>query len=239
MANWAERFCLPVPSWISDIKREVEEKVAGCKIAEACLTGERKFIKEFLVCYWPFVDVFPKIISRGAVRLLARELVRELNTKNIFEFSSLGVEILSEIRRDESSHRELWLKTAESVGLTYRDLNSSSYPEVTAISELVGEDSETYVMFLRFMAVEMVAEAVSKILLQSPSFKAVVGNEGRQWFDVHVTHENGMTHEELAFRLAMAFYAGEPAKDGINPIILEVVDLFVAAGNKACEKVWQ
>lgn len=239
MTRWAERFRAPLPDWIQGIKNEVEEKVSHCRITSACKTGNPKFIKEFLICYWRFVDIFPEIIFRGSFRLLRREFLENLSMEKVKDFIIIGADVLNEIRGDETSHRELWLKTAEALGLSYQDLQRPPYEEVLAIGEYVGENIGPYIMFLRFVAVEMVAEAISKLLLESVQFKDSVGRFGQEWFEVHVTHEMGMTHEELAFHLAFAFYPGEITKSGVNSVIQPVVDLFVKAGNKAHDSVQQ
>jgi hypothetical protein len=89
-------------------------------------------------------------------------------------------------------------------------------------------------MFLRFAGVEWAAEGISHRYLQSKAFCEIVGTEGRKWFDVHVEdHPGGTTHELMAFRLAFTEDETLREKDRANPIIQEVVDMFIRASDDA------
>ena len=83
-------------------------------------------------------------------------------------------------------------------------------------------------MFLRFVVVEIIAESVSVDFLSSEKFKSALGKEALGWFEVDVTHE-GMSHEELALRLARSLHGGEVTREETHALIRHVVDLFIAA----------
>ena len=146
------------------------------------------------------------------------------------------------MQKDEEDHRQLWLKTAHVLGLTPTDLRQPPTPEVRAVTSVIAEDVDPYMMFLRFVGVEMVAESVSKDFLSSEEFKSALGKEGLRWFEVHVTHE-GMSHEELAFRLARALHREELTREESHALIHHVVDLFIRAaevcvGSRQSQRGW-
>jgi hypothetical protein len=138
------------------------------------------------------------------------------------------------MQRDGEDHRELWLKTAAILGLAPTDLAQSAIPEVQLVTSFVAEDVDPFSMFLRFVGVEIVAESVSKDALSSDKFKLALRKEGLRWFEVHITHE-GMSHEELVFRLAQAFHRGERMKEESHTVIHHVVDLFIRAAEACVE----
>ena len=89
-------------------------------------------------------------------------------------------------------------------------------------------------MFLRFVGVEVVAESVSEDFLSSENFKSALGKEGLRWFEAHVIHE-GMSHEELAFKLAHALHREELTREESHAVIHHVVDLFIGAAEVCVE----
>lgn len=235
-----ERFDRDLPLWILDIEKNVYVKVAEERLTDACRSGDLDAIRAFLICYWPFVEEFPKLIHRGCFRLARNVVKRRLGSlselADVAALLSRAVVVLNDIEGDETSHRQLWLETAVSVGLDYKELKRPALPEVKAIGALIGDYRNPFRMFLCFVAVEMIAEAVSKAFLDSSDFLLAVPEKGRQWFEVHITHEPGeMTHEEWALRLAFAFYFPEtnepyPTRSEVEYIIQETIDLFVVAG---------
>ncbi|MEX0803535.1 MAG: hypothetical protein WD688_09495 [Candidatus Binatia bacterium] len=69
---------------------------------------------------------------------------------------------------------------------------------------------------------------MSENVLSSETFKSALGREGREWFEAHVIHQ-GMSHDELAFRLARALHRGELTREESHAAIHHVVDLFIGA----------
>lgn len=96
----------------------------------------------------------------------------------------------------------------------------------------MGDYSDFFKMFLRFVVVEMVAEFVSKDFMTSDRFTPVLGEKGSRWFYVYTLHyEDGMSHEELAPRLAFTLHPGTPTKEEVNTVMQDTVGLFVKAGD--------
>lgn len=46
MSYLADRFNQPLPSWLTDIKREAHRKIIGSRLAAACRRGETQVIQE-------------------------------------------------------------------------------------------------------------------------------------------------------------------------------------------------
>ena len=241
MNSLTDRFKQPITAWVKEIKNEALQKISLSPFATACRAGDMGLTKELFLRFWPFVDAFPKIINRGCVNILKKELVKTFGLE-IIDLLRPGFQVLSSMRQDEEDHRQLWLKTAHVLGLTPTDLRQPPTPEVRAVTSVIAEDVDPYMMFLRFVGVEMVAESVSKDFLSSEEFKSALGKEGLRWFEVHVTHE-GMSHEELAFRLARALHREELTREESHALIHHVVDLFIRAaevcvGSRQSQRGW-
>jgi len=227
MNSLTERFKQPIPGWVSEIRNETLQKISLSPVATGCRGCDMRLTKELLLRFWPFVDAFPRIINRGCLHILKKELVKTFGLEMIDLFR-LGFQVLSSMQKDEEDHRQLWLKTSHVLGLTSTDLRQPPTPEVKMVTSVIAEDIDPYIMFLRFVGVEVVAESVSGDFLSSERFKSALGKEGLRWFEVHITH-HGMSHEELAFRLARALHRGEITREETHAVVHHVVDLFIAA----------
>lgn len=219
------------PNWVSGIKEEVHRKVRTCTLTAGCRQGDHACVKALVIGFWPFVDAFPGIIKDRYLNVSDTELDSQARVMQ------RAAQILARMENDERSHRDLWLCTAEAMGLDpTRDLVRNPLAEITALIEQMRGESDLATVFLCFVAVEMVAETLSQELLASEAFCDMLNERGKVWFKVHVAHE-GTTHEQIAFRLAMAHYRDEdtPGAEKINAIIQQTVDLF-CAGGEACRR---
>jgi len=237
MATLTNRFREPLPTWTAAIRNEAQEKIVSSIAARACCEGDAPAIREILIRFWPFVDVFPQIIRRGCARLIRRELIttRLAKVHRILDLLSLLIlakSTLSEIERDETDHRRLWLRTMEALGLSPTSLDNTPIPSIGTLMAVVGEHCDPPTMFLRFAGVEILAESISETLLQSDRFRATVGTKGLGWFLVHTarpTHGEE-SHESLTYRLAFAFQDIPPDQERVNAIVQQVIGVFVEAG---------
>ncbi len=235
MSSLTDRFHRPLSSWVGEIKGELRDKISKAEFVALCHKGDITAIESLTLGLWPFIDEFPRIINRGCLRLCKPRLFHKFGFVKMLSLVRRSYEALTEIERDEKEHRRLWLYIGNALGLIHpSDYNRSTLPVVTAWIRGVDKPSDPFTMFLRFAAIEMSAEAVSKDLLTSDNFTSVLGKRGCHWFHVHVAHHTGMTHEELALRLAFAFHEREPAKETCNQAIQEVVDLLISSANACC-----
>lgn len=221
-------FHRPLPEYLAEIKKEAADKCMAAPLIKACSDGDLAAIRALIIHYWPFVDTFPKIINDGVAAVIQKEVQR------IREIIGVMREALQGVERDETNHRGLWLTTAGELYLTDADLFYTSpkiLPEVQEIIQLTRK-TDPFALFLRFVAVEIVAEAISIALLRSEEFRQIVGGSGLQWFNVHVDHHDGMSHEEVTYRLAFAFRP-DATREEVNAIIQQLVDLFISAGDEA------
>jgi pyrroloquinoline quinone (PQQ) biosynthesis protein C len=235
MSSLTDRFHQPLPSWIEEIKGEVRDKISKAEFVALCHKGDITVIESLARGLWPFIDEFPRIINRGCLRLCKPQLFHKFGFVKMLSLLRHSYEALAEIESDEEQHRKLWLDIGEALGLIYPcHYNQPILPVVKAWIRGVDKPSDPFTMFLRFTSIEMIAEAVSKGLLTSDNFTSVLRKRGCHWFRVHVAHHTGMTHEELALRLAFAFHEREPVKETCNQAIQEVVDLLISAANACC-----
>lgn len=219
-----------IPAWMEEIKAEARGKIISSGFASACRQGDTVVMRGLVTGLWPFVNEFPRSIINGIARLKKIGLGQDRALLNTLLYR--GPEVLSGIQRDEKNHRKLWLETGRALGLNYPlDYDQPVLPETQAWIDAVNANSDPSALFLRFTAVEIIAEAVSVDFLASRAFTEALGEKGCEWFRVHAEHGSGMSHEELELRLAFAFLRGEATKEYTNSVIQRIVDHFVAAGN--------
>ena len=226
-------------SWAPAIKDEAFRRIAGSPLVEGCAThgnaGRHAFA--LVAGFWPFVDAFPAIIRRtyGPTDAAPDKLLRRFQRRA----GAILANTLVGMESDERDHRALWLRSARSLGLSEAGLGRLPVlPEVRQLVEAVGNESSLARRLLYFVAVEMVAESVARVVSASPRFVAAMGEPGMGWFAAHRLSpgETG-AHEALAYKLALAVKraAREPVDpDAVAADILRCIDWFVAAG-AACE----
>lgn len=249
MNSLINKFEQNLPEWTDEIKNESHKKIRSSQLILDCREFNRGAMKTLMIRFYPFVHIFPKIIELQKERILKREKWR-----HPFSIRQLGGrcgEILSEIGRDEESHRKLWLNTSLALGLSEEDLHVKQFYQnpkarfrVQKIIDIVGAKADSSTTLLRFAAIEIIAESISHELiiifsdLDAEVVKRVENGESEfanlkpsQWFQVHVYHKEGvMSHEELVYRMVFAFDGKTPEKDRANKVIQEIVDLFIEAG---------
>ena len=233
MGTFTDRYSRPLPNWVSDIKEGVKHKVISSIAAQACREGNIPALRQLLIVFWPFVDEFPKIIRRGCVKFIKHELITDPgNAHDLLSLLVLADKTLTLIERDEADHRELWIKAAEAVGLTHRDLEQPPIPLVEQLITEMERWADPAAMFLRFAAVEIMAGVASWHFLESPQFRQAVGTKGSEWFLAHTEHGDE-SHESLTYRLAIAFRESGITHEEASALIQPLIDLFVEAAESA------
>ena len=233
MGTFTDRYSKPLPGWVSDIKEGVKHKVISSIASQACREGNIPALRQLLIVFWPFVDEFPKIIRRGCVKFIKHELITDPgNADDLLSLLVLADKTLTLIERDEADHRELWIKAAEAVGLTYQDLEQYPIPLVKKLIAEMEAWADPAAMFLRFAAVEIMAEVASWHFLESQQFRQAVGTKGSEWFLAHTEHGDE-SHESLTYRLAFAFRESGITHEEASALIQPLIDLFVEAAENA------
>jgi hypothetical protein len=233
VGTFTDRYSKPLPGWVSDIKEGVKHKVISSIASQACRDGNIPALRQLLIVFWPFVDEFPKIIRRGCVKFIKHELITDPgNADDLLSLLVLADKTLTLIERDEADHRELWIKAAEAVGLTYRDLEQPPIPLVEKLITEMETWADPAAMFLRFAAVEIMAEVASWHFLESPQFRQAVGTKGSEWFLAHTEHGDE-SHESLTYRLAFAFRESGITHEEASALIQPLIDLFVETAESA------
>lgn len=237
METRTDRYSKPLPDWVYDIKDEVKSKVKGSIASKVCREGNIPSLRQLLVIFWPFVDGFPNIVRRGCVKFIKNELITDPRSAgDLLSILVLADKTLTLIERDEAEHRALWIKTAEAVGLTYQDLERPPIPRVMALATEIKTWTDPAAMFLRFAAVEILAEVASRHFLESQRFREAVGTKGSEWFLAHTKNEDE-SHESLTYRLAIAFRESGITHEEANALIQPLIDLFVEAAESAVATV--
>jgi len=233
VGTFTDRYSKPLPGWVSDIKEGVKFKVISSIASQACREGNIPALRQLLIVFWPFVDEFPKIIRRGCVKFIKHELITDPgNADDLLSLLVLADKTLTLIERDEADHRELWIKAAEAVGLTYQDLEQYPIPLVKKLIAEMEAWADPAAMFLRFAAVEIMAEVASWHFLESQQFRQAVGTKGSEWFLAHTEHGDE-SHESLTYRLAFAFRESGITHEEASALIQPLIDLFVEAAENA------
>ncbi len=230
----SERFDSLLPPWMQEIRVEAYQKISESRFAGLCYVGNEEAMRLLIIGLWQFVDDFPHIVGRGKRCLTRLSHVEMHGMKEMISLLRKTKKILREIQTDEEDHRNLWLETGRALGLIYpENFKQEPLPEVKNWIKAVDEESDPLTMFLKFAAIEIIAESISKHLLPSSNFTAVLGKRGCEWFRLHTVHHPGVSHEELALRIGFAFCQGDPIKNLCNATIQNIVDHFVIAA-EAC-----
>ena len=217
-----------IPPWLQDIKAEARAKITANRFADVCCQADAVAMRGLVIGLWPFISEFPRILIRAAARSAKHDSFTDRELANTVLHR--GPQLLLGIRRDEENHRKLWLETGAALGLQYpTDYERPVLPESRAWIDAVGMESDVSRLFLRFAAIEMIAEIVSKEFLASNRFRDTLGGRGCEWFRVHAEHSQGMTHEELELQLAFSFAEGNLSKEQVEAVIQDTVDRFIAA----------
>ncbi len=233
MGIFTDRYSRPLPDWVCDIKEEVTSKVKSSIASQACREGNIPALRQLFISFWPFVDEFPKTIRRGCVKFIKHKLITDPgNADDLLSLLVLADKTLTLIERDEEEHRELWIKAAEAVGLTYEDLEPYPVPLVQKLITEMDTWNDPAAMFLRFAAVEIFAEVASGHFLDSQEFRQAVGTKGSGWFLAHTKHGDE-SHESLTYRLAIAFRENGISHEEASALIQPIIDLFVEAADNA------
>lgn len=238
LVNFKQKFNTPSPGWFKEIEDEVYIRISQAPFAEASRKGQREAMERLMVNLWPFVDVFPRLVRNGYIRLLSPSMYIRHGIANMISLSYHSMVFLGSIANDEKSHRDLWLGSSAALGLVYpKDFERPITPETQAWIDAVAKKTDPADMFLAFVAIEFIAESTSKNLIQSEQFKNVFGNSktGLGWFTVHMVDHGDVSHANLELHLSLAFrpHTNESARESAQHVIFGVVDKFLAAAN-AC-----
>ena len=208
----------------SEVKVEARLRVSRSLMVQGCQAGDRAMICALLIVFWRFVYDFAQILYTY-FETTSDPLVKRMKGS------------LSGIADDEKSHRLMWSETAKYLGITdLLDLNKERFQRVIFLSEYLSQNVTPAYVFLRIVAVEVVAEALSEELLSSMHFKAILPRRFQRWFIAHIVHGEGTTHEQLALKLALHDLAhGEytDIESIVRAEVLGLIDLFVDAATYA------
>jgi pyrroloquinoline quinone (PQQ) biosynthesis protein C len=217
--------------WKARIKDEAYAKVLVSPLLRGCAQGG-DYPRALLGGFWYFVNEFPGIIREtySNVPAAANEKIRRFLRRSAPALSGT----LKGMEDDERAHRALWIRSASRVGLSEDQLQQRRVlPEVKSLTEAIRTEGHFARRLLYFVAVEIVAEGVARYLSQAPRFVELMGEEGMQWFTVHVVHpDDATTHEAVAYNLSLSAkrIAHEPTDEkSIDADIQRCVDWFFNA----------
>ena len=238
LVNFKEKFHTLPPAWFEEIEKKADRRITSAPFAEVSRMGKKEAMDRLMLNLWPFVKVFPKLVRNGYIRLFSPRMYMRFGIGNMMSLSYHSIVFLSGIESDESNHRDLWLGSSAALGLAYpKDFERPITPETQAWIDEVAQKTDPADMFLAFVAIEFIAESISKDLLKSEQFKNVFGNSknGLGWFAVHTVDHGDVSHANLELHLSLAFrpQTDEHARESAERVILGVVDKFLAAAN-AC-----
>lgn len=211
------------PTWLAGVKQETLLKVGNSPLTQGCAQGYRGSLYALMIGFWPFVNSFPDIIHSKYAGSEDR-----------------GALILAEMEQDERGHRGLWLQTCKVLGIAETELEHEPLPSIQRLINVIGEDTEPHRSFLRFLGVEIIAEALSVALIGHAPFQEQLGEQGLEWFRVHLNARNEVhatSHEVLTIRLARQ-YAGRSASEAqLEGEVTQAVDLFIEGGQECHDQL--
>lgn len=246
-----QRFQSEIPSWFPEVKEIAMGKISALPLVQACARGDKEAAKLLLAGFAAFIEQFPEHIDQATRVMVRRKHLTPSQKEHFRPLLKKVSRLLPSIRKDELEHRLLWIKSSEALGISedsYLRNADMGYevPDMQELLALTGDSSVTGRTLVRFAAVEIVAEALSRTVLASDEFRALMGTTGLGWFKVHAEHHGGgETHETLVLKLAFSLLRREKQIDrpaDPNPIdvgrwIQETADAFVKVANECYLKV--
>ena len=224
-----------------EMKQRVLSGIRQSPLFLGSCAGDIRYIQSLVLGGWSFVDNFPKVLISTFLcielpewmlvilsPILGGNSPREIKQRIVDEFRKVG--------REEKTHRDLWITWAATVGISEYDMKSSPViPSVQSLLTKIQEERELCRWAALFGAVEVVAWAMGTALLESSRFEKVVGKGGLGWCQAHVHHDEGMSHEEFALKLAQISWIGENFHDKEIVCVAEnFANLFIRAGVDCC-----
>lgn len=237
LVNFKEKFRTPPPAWFREIKQEAYKRIAESPSAEACRKGDREVMKKIIVNLWPFVDIFPRLVGQKYLYLFTNpSMYFQHGPLQMLSLGYYTATFLKSIAKDEKSHRLLWLDSGSALGLEYpKDYEVPITPQTREWRDDVANQTEPSEMLFGYVAIEIIAESVSKNLIDFEPFKLLLGDKGLRWFGVHTINHGDVSHENLELQLALTFHKQPDVmtRQSAENTIMRIVDKFLAAAN-AC-----
>ncbi len=197
-----ERYRQSLPAWYEGIKKKAASKIAKLSLVRECAHGDESALRTLILNFWPFVNEFPDQIHRASVKMMRARHLKRFSIEDLEALWELSSNLLKGMQDDETTHRDLWVGAASALGISYTELSTQvAGTEMLELLQLTGEKIDQFVTLMRFVTVEIVAEALSRTVLAEEPFRNRVG-VGIKWFEIHADHPGAISHEELALRLA-------------------------------------
>ena len=234
LVNFKQKFNTPPPVWFKEIKEEAYRKITEAPFTEVCKRADIEGMKILNQNLWPFIELFPRLVQRGYLKLLKPRLFFRHGFFNMTSLVYQSIVFLFSIKRDEKIHSRLWVDAGIALGLQYPDdFKEAPTPETLDWIKEVSNKSDPTEMFFAFASIEVIAESASHYLLGFQKFKEILGEKGIGWFTVHTIDHRHISHQNLELRLAFAFddSSDENTQIKARRIILGIVDKFVTAAN--------
>lgn len=123
------------PAWLALVKAEARTKTRNAPLTQACAQGDMLSIYALLIGYWSFVRAFPEMIK--------------------VKYDDSGdpkAKVLAAMEQDERGHTVLYQQACTQVGISEKQLAQKPLPSVQRLNAFIGEDTDLYKTFLRFLA---------------------------------------------------------------------------------------
>lgn len=195
--------------------------VRRSRLIDEARSGDKTAAIALKIGFWPFVREFEGAIDQQ--KLPRRPLQEKFGTARMRETFVEIARALKEMKREEGSHAAHWLKDAECLGLGA--LGDDRVPGVHAlISSAYTTDLPRF--FSMLAGTELVAEELSRTLVESRRFTQLFSRRRWMWGEVHLApHEHGPSHLAIDLDLARAYAEMAPAS-AIERLIVGTIDLF-------------
>ncbi|MEK7532048.1 MAG: hypothetical protein AAB579_00370 [Patescibacteria group bacterium] len=219
-----------IPSWAGAVKAIVRQMVGECELVRHCRAGDDAVLMQFMLQYYPFVQVFPECIA-GGQRQFRKELIPVIRR---LDETSAGMfrQVYRSIRDEEREHHDLWVKDSKTLEIMQSDLErEETQPLISKIIELTSAGAGGPVTWLvRLVGVEMIAQVFSELCREDQRFRDAIG---QCWFLAHVGHESddSLTHEQCLFAFASAACGKAMRRETAEAVIVSLTRLFIAVGD--------
>jgi hypothetical protein len=194
-------------------------------VAEAA-QGERAAAIALTVGFWPFVREFEFAIDQQSLpRQALVDKFGEACVRRVFGGVARAVR---DMKQEEGSHAAHWMRDAQCLGI-----NDFGGPCVAGVQRLIVQayTKDLPIFFARLAGTELIAEELSRYLVESPPFTDLFSRRRWMWGEVHLwADDGGPSHLDIDLDLARAYRPMARPADLAQPV-LDTITLFGRAAD--------
>jgi hypothetical protein len=209
------------------LRCRASEIVGESSLVSRAEQGDRAAAVALMVGFWPFVGEFELAIDRQS--LPRQALVDHFGEPRVRRVFGGIARAVRDMKQEEGSHAAHWMRDAQCLGI-----NDFGGPCVAGVQGLIDRayTNELPVFFATLAGTELIAEELSRCLVDSRLFTDLFSRRRWMWGEVHLlADDSGPSHLEIDLDLARAYRPAASPADLRRPV-LDTIALFGRAAGE-------